>query len=224
MSRETSARRHPFRNGLFSRANRVVLTGFEPFGGSKVNSSQRVAEALDGVVVAKLRIRSVVLPCRFGAAAAALHRTIRQHRPALVICLGLAEKRRAITPECLARNRVDARIPDNAGRQPRGQPVREGGPVTLRSGLPVAQIAAAMRAAGLPARVSRSAGRFVCNEVFYRLMDSLPPRSGIRAGFIHLPLLRVRGHHGSGLSLTQLVRAIRIAIEVSAVAAKSRKK
>lgn len=195
--------------------NRVVLTGFEPFGGAGINPSQCVAEALDDVVVAGLRIRSVVLPCRFGEAATVLHRAIRRHRPSLVICLGLAETRRAITPESLARNRVDARIPDNAGRQPRRQPVRAGGPATLRSGLPVAGIAAAMRAAGLPARVSRSAGHFVCNEVFYRLMDSLPPRSGIRAGFIHLPLLRAGGRNPSGLSLAQLVRGVRIAIEAS---------
>ena len=215
MSRESSACRHSFRNGLFSFGNRVVLTGFEPFDGAKVNPSQRVAEALDDVVVAGLLIRSVVLPCRFGAAATVLHRAIRRHRPGLVICLGLAEKRRAITPESLARNTVDARIPDNAGRQPRCQRVRAGGPATLRSGLPVAEIAAAIRAAGLPARVSRSAGRFVCNEVFYRLMDSLPARCGIRAGFIHLPLLRNGGRKTSGLSLAQLVRGVRIAIEVS---------
>lgn len=193
----------------------MLLTGFEPFGGCAVNPSQRVAAALDGVVVAGRRIRSLTLPCRFGEAFAVLQQALRRENYGLVICLGLAEKRRAITPESLARNRVDARIPDNAGRQPRRQPVRRDGPATLRSGLPVAEIAAALRAAGLPARVSRSAGRFVCNELFYRLMDSRAVRSGVRAGFIHVPLMRSGRRPQSGLSLAQLTRAVRIAIEVS---------
>jgi pyroglutamyl-peptidase len=187
----------------------VLVTGFEPFGGARSNPSQRVAEALDGAVVAGMRVRSVVLPCRFGAAPEALRRALRRHRPDVVVSLGLAGNRSAITPEWLARNRLDARIPDNAGYQPRRQRINPRGPQTRRTGLPARDIAAALRAAGFPARVSRSAGRFVCNEVFYRLMEACPRRSGVRAGFIHVPPLGARG-----MTLAQLVRAVRLAIEV----------
>ncbi len=180
-----------------------------------MNPSQRVAAALDGAVISGRSVRSLILPCRFGEAFAVLHKALKRGNYGLVICLGLAEKRCAITPESLARNWVDARMPDNAGRQPRRQPVRRGGPATLRSGLPVAEIAAALRAAGLPARVSRSAGRFVCNELFYQLMDSPAGRAGVRAGFIHVPLMRAGRRNPSGLSLAQLTRAVRIAIEVA---------
>jgi pyroglutamyl-peptidase len=188
------------------------VTGFEPFGGARSNPSEQAARALAGIVVAGRPVRAVVLPCRFGAAAEALRRALRRYRPGVVICLGLAETRREITPERLARNRVDARIPDNAGRQPRRQMLSERGAAALRSGLPVVRIAGALRTAGFPARVSRSAGRFVCNEVFYRLMEACPQASGVRAGFIHLPRLR---KEGQGLTLAQLVRAVRIAIEVT---------
>jgi pyroglutamyl-peptidase len=215
MSRETSGRRIPIRNDLFSIGNRILLTGFEPFGGARVNPSQRVAEALAGTVISGRRVQSLILPCRFGEGFAVLQKALRGKNYDLVICLGLAEKRRAITPERMARNRMDARIPDNAGRHPRRQPVRLGGPATLQSGLSVAGIAAALRAAGLPARVSRSAGRFVCNELFYRLLDSPPVRAGLRAGFIHVPALRVGSRKRSGLSLAAMVRAVRIAIAVA---------
>ncbi len=196
----------------------MLLTGFERFGSGQPNPSGQVAECLRRKVLRAHEVRAVVLPCRFGAAAEILQAAIRRYRPRLVVCLGLAETRRDITPEAWAYNRVDARIPDNAGVQPRRQPVRGGGPRRWRATLPVAEIAAALRAAGLPARVSRSAGRFVCNEVFYRLMDGLPPGGGVRAGFIHLPPLAVKGRGGPGLSLREQVRAVRIAIEVALAA------
>jgi pyroglutamyl-peptidase len=187
-----------------------LVTGFEPFGGARSNPSQRVAEVLGGTFVAGVRIRAVVLPCRFEAAPAALRGALRRYHPTVVVCLGLAANRHAITPERFARNRVDARIPDNAGRQPRRQRLSACGAERLASGLPVARIAASQRASGLPARVSCSAGRFVCNEVFYRLMEACPPKSGVRAGFIHLPPLRGRG---GTLHLGELVQAVRIAIQ-----------
>lgn len=186
------------------------MTGFEAFGGARRNPAQRVAEALDGGRVADMRVRSVVLPCRFGVAPEALRRALRRHRPAVVVCLGLAGNRSEITPEALARNRVDARIPDNAGHQPRRQRINPRGPATRRTGLPVIAIAAELRRAGFGARVSRSAGSFVCNEVFYRLMEECPRRSGVRAGFIHVPPPGARG-----MTLAQLVRAVRVAIRVS---------
>jgi pyroglutamyl-peptidase len=218
MSRESSAPSGPSRNGSFSIRNRVLLTGFEPFGGAILNPSQLVAEALQGQVVAGLRIHSLVLPCRFGSAAADLARAVRRLRPGLVICLGLASRRRAVTPESVAWNRINARIADNAGLRPRGRRILATGPARLSSGLPVREIAAAVRAAGLPARVSGSAGHFVCNELFYRLMRELAKHPGVRGGFIHVPPLRTLTRKSQGPSLARLVRAVRIAIEVSALA------
>jgi pyroglutamyl-peptidase len=215
MSRESSAKTRAVRNSSFTIKGRVLVAGFEPFGGGTVNPSERVAQALDARVISGWHVRGVVLPCRFGAAPVALLRAIRRERPRIVICLGLASRRRAVTPERWARNLVEARIPDNAGFQPGRRLIEAGGEAILPSGLPVEQIARAMRSAGLPARVSVSAGRFVCNELFYRLMKACRSGAGVRAGFIHLPPLRTRGRRTGGLSQAQLVRAVRIAITVA---------
>ena len=96
-----------------------------------------------------------------------------RHRPALVICLGLANGRPGITPERVAINVDDARIPDNAGRQPVDRPVVRGGPAAYWSTLPIKAIVEALRRNGIPAAVSQTAGTFVCNHVFYALMHEL---------------------------------------------------
>jgi pyroglutamyl-peptidase len=198
----------------------VLITGFEPFGGERINPSQQVIEALHGwrpragVVVA-----TRLLPCVFGDALRALDDALARERPALVIALGQAASRDAISVERVAINVDDARIADNAGAQPVDQPVIAGGAAAYFSTLPIKAIVAALREAGLPAEVSQTAGTFVCNHVFYGLAHAVAhaPRP-LRGGFIHLPCLpeQTNALQGrAGLPLNAMIDAVRIAVRVA---------
>ncbi|MDF2667411.1 MAG: pyrrolidone-carboxylate peptidase, partial [Microbacterium sp.] len=166
----------------------VLLTGFEPFAGDATNPSgdavrvvqERWAGAEDLVVE--------VLPVAFDAAATRLRQLLDEHRPDVVIATGLAGGRAHVTPERVAINLADARIPDNDGAQPVDRPVVDGGPVAYFATLPVKAIAAALDDEGIPAAVSHSAGTFVCNHVMYTVLDAAAP--DVRAGFVHLPYAR----------------------------------
>jgi pyroglutamyl-peptidase len=196
---------------------RVLLTGFEPFGGDAVNASQEIARRLDGAEVAGHAVRGVVLPCVFGRAEHRLFELIRTVKPVLIVCLGQAEGRRAITPELLAVNLDDARIPDNAGNQPVDTPVVSGGPAAWWSGLPVRAMVEAMNARGIPAERSRSAGGFVCNHLFFALMHRLSRRRNPPpAGFIHVPAIGEPDGEKPGLPLEVMVEGIRVALTVCA--------
>ena len=196
----------------------ILLTGFEPFGGDAANPSQDVARILNGETIAGHTVVGALLPCVFGAALGELRLQARSCAPALVVCLGLAGNRAAITPERVAINVDDARIPDNAGLQPVDRPVIRGGPAAYWSTLPVKAIVAELRRQGLPAEVSQSAGTFVCNHVFYGLMHELAVRRpGVRGGFIHIPWGTGQGPRGAAsLPLESLVAGVRAALEVSA--------
>ncbi len=192
---------------------RVLLTGFEPFGGDAVNASQKIVRRLDGAEVAGYVVRGAVLPCVFGQAEQRLFELIRTVKPALIVCLGQAEGRRAITPELLAVNLDDARIPDNAGNQPVDTPVVPGAPAAWWSGLPVRAMVQAMRARGLPAELSRSAGGFVCNHLFFALMHRLSRRQNPPpAGFVHVPAVGEPDGAKPGLPLEVLVEGVRVAL------------
>jgi pyroglutamyl-peptidase len=191
----------------------VLVTGFEPFGGERINPSAEVARSLDGTPVGGVPVAGVVLPCVFGGALAALRAALAAHRPQLVIALGLAGGRSAISLERIAINVDDARIADNADAQPIDRPIVARGPAAYFSTLPIKSMAAALQAAGWPAEVSQSAGTFVCNHVFYGLMHTLARRRGVRGGFIHLPRLPAQGE--PSLPLADQVAAIRLVIEVA---------
>ncbi|MFD9684592.1 pyroglutamyl-peptidase I [Kitasatospora sp. NPDC059088] len=181
---------------------RVLLTGFEPFDGADVNPSWEVARLVadnppDGLLVTATR-----LSCVFGQAAEELRTAIADCAPDLVVCLGQAIGRPDVTVERVAVNVDDARIPDNAGRQPVDRPVVPGGPAAYFATLPVKACVAAVREAGAPASLSHTAGTFVCNHVFYALMHTLatehPTASG---GFVHIPALPEQVLDGSAPAL-----------------------
>ena len=152
----------------------VLLTGFEPFGGAADNPSARAVLALGARrnPPAGTRVFSHVLPVRYGHAGIALHDAVRRHWPDVLIATGLAGGRADISVERVAINVDDARIPDNDGVQLIDAPVVAGGPVAYFSTLPIKAITAAIRAAGVPAQVSQTAGTFLCNHIFFRA----PPR------------------------------------------------
>ena len=167
----------------------ILVTGFEPFGGDRINPSGEVARALDGRTINGAPVIGIVLPCVFGASTDALREALDTHRPQLVLALGLAAGRDGFTLERVAINLDDARIADNAGAQPIDQPVVARGPAAHFTTLPIKAMMAALHDAGHAASVSYSAGTFVCNHVFYGLQHVLKRRRSVRSGFMHLPCL-----------------------------------
>ena len=199
---------------------RVVVTAFEPFGGEHLNASLEVARALEREGVSGVRLTVVELPVvRYQASEEAL-RVVHELQPDVVILLGEAGGRSAVSPERVAINLDHFPIADNAGHQPQGEPIVVDGPVGYFSTLPVDAIVEAVEQAGVPAAASSSAGHFLCNRLFYRVMHALVEEGlSTRAGFIHLPYLDAqtvgKNPEPPGLPLESLVDAVRCAIAVS---------
>ena len=197
---------------------RVLLTGFEPFGGETVNPSWEAVRALRGRRIAGHRIEVARLPTAFGDALTALGAALAASRPRLVIAVGQAGGRDRLSLERVAINVDDARVADNRGRQPVDVPVVAGAPAAYFSTLPIKAALAALTAAGIPAAISQSAGTYVCNHVFYGLMHTLALRRGVRGGFVHIPFLPAQAaHHRSAPSMTldTVIAALRLIVEVS---------
>jgi pyroglutamyl-peptidase len=169
---------------------RVLLTGFEPFGSSTVNPSERIVSAIAsmGEQETGLRIATAVLPVVFGEASRRIVELVDAVEPDIVLALGQAEGRSELSLERIAINLDDARIPDNSGAVITDAQVIDEGPAALFTSLPVKDMAEAIRAAGVPAGLSLSAGTFVCNHVFYALQHHLH-LSQVGSGFMHVPLL-----------------------------------
>ncbi|MDB5818521.1 MAG: pcp [Rhizobacter sp.] len=200
----------------------VLVTGFEPFDRDPVNPSWEAARALDGVEIGGCRVVARQLPCVLRDVRAAMIDAVESTRPDLVIALGLAGGRASVSLERVAINWVDARIPDNAGVQPVDEPVVIDGPAAYFTGLPIKAMAQAVRAAGIPASVSFSAGTYACNAAFYALMHHIAQRRPhVRGGFVHMPYLPAMAvdHPGApSLSLPDLVEAVRIMVKTAVAA------
>jgi pyroglutamyl-peptidase len=202
------------RIGAMARAQRILLTGFEPFGGDAVNPSWLVAQSLHGERVGRAQVVAACLPVVFGTSLQRLQALLAEHRPRVVLALGLAASRTELSIERVALNVDDARMTDNAGAQPIDVPVVEGGPAARFATLPIKSIVAALLQVGVPAAVSQTAGTYVCNHVFYGLMHALRRRRGVAAGFIHLPPL-AQADGAGGLPLEVMVLGVRMAIELA---------
>lgn len=197
----------------------ILLTGFEPFDRETLNPSAEVVQALAGQAVAGWTVQGLVLPCVFDAVAAPLQQALDTWRPGVVICLGQAGGRAGISLERVAINFDDARIPDNAGAQPRDRPVLPGGAPAHFTRLPVKAIVQGLVEAGLPAEVSLTAGSFVCNHLFYRLMQAIRRRPSVQAGFVHLPWLPEQAARrpvaAPSLPLARQVQAVHLALQTT---------
>ena len=197
----------------------VLLTGFEPFDQDTLNPSWEAVRLLDETLINEdVRIIARQLPCVFSQAPAHLHALIERFTPHMVLAVGLGPGRSDIALERVAINLIDARIPDNLGEQPIDIPVAAEGPTAYFSTLPIKAMVAALRAAGIPATVSHTAGTFVCNQVFYSLQHSLAG-STVRSGFMHVPLLTeqvaLAASAQSSMSLDTLVKALRVAVSAA---------
>lgn len=176
---------------------RILVTAFEPFGGDPENASleavRRLEQAWRDDPQPRIELVTGTLPVAFAAAGPALAALVERHAPDAVLAVGEAGGRSAITPERWAVNEDDARIPDNAGDQPRGTAIEPDGPTRRPSGLDIDALVSAILAVGLPAHASDDAGRFLCNHVAY-LVAGLP----VAGGFIHVPAVRSSGTAGVG--------------------------
>ncbi|WP_066078129.1 pyroglutamyl-peptidase I [Pseudoclavibacter albus] len=196
---------------------RILVTGFDPFDGESCNPSWDAVSQLSEQI-AGAEIVTKCVPTEFRRATAEVSEAIDELAPDAVVLVGQAGGRADVTPERVAINLEDARIPDNAGAQPIDVPVADDGPAAYFSTLPVKAMVAAIRDAGLPASLSNSAGTFVCNDLMYGVLHHLAVtgRTAVRAGFVHVPFVPEQAARHEGAAswpLDNIVRALTAAIE-----------
>ena len=188
----------------------LLITGFEPFGGQTVNPSwEAVAQLPD--TVGQWTLHKLRIPVEYGTAARQVCEKARELDAEAVISVGQAGGRSAVTPEVIGIDLREAAIPDNAGRLCKGEPIEEGGPDGIFSTLPVREMVAAIGEKGIPAKLSYSAGAYVCNDVLYTLLRHFEG-TAVRAGFIHVPF--IPGQREPNMPLEDIVTALTAAIEV----------
>jgi pyroglutamyl-peptidase len=150
----------------------ILLTGFQPYGGRQLNPSAEVVRALDGTGIDGCTVRGMLLPVSFAAANQPLTDAIMEHRPVLVVSMGLWPGEPVIRLERVAVNRASFEMPDNDGQRLLNDQVEPDGPVARAVTLPVGEIIASLRGKGIPARASDTAGTFLCNTTLYRALGS----------------------------------------------------
>jgi len=198
-------------------SKKVLLTGFEPFGGASFNPSGAVVQEIAALGIDGIEIVTAILPVEYKRSAKILIDLIETHQPSIVISLGQAEGRDFIGPEQVAINLADARIADNAGISQENQPINEAAADAYFSTLPIRAIVAAISDLGISAKISLSAGAFICNEIFFTAQAFLEA-STVISGFIHLPLAPNQAAEFPGLPtmpIADQVKAIKAAIQVS---------
>ena len=187
---------------------KLLITGFDPFGGESVNPSWEAVKLLPDTV-GDYQLHKLQIPTVFGLAPQKVLEAARAIEPDVIISVGQAGTRDSVTPERIGINMRSARIADNAGRIPVEESIVPGGPDGMFSTLPVAAMVDAIRAANLPAAISNTAGTFVCNDTLYSLLHRYQGTS-VRCGFIHVPWLPEQG--SPSLTLEQTVQALTAAI------------
>ena len=191
---------------------KIIVTGFDPFGGEKINPSIECVKALpeiEGVELIRLE-----LPTVFKESAKRLNEVINDVKPDAVLSVGQAGGRAGITMERIAINVDDARIPDNISQQPIDEAIQLDGEAAYFTTLPIKRIVKAIREAGIPAEVSNSAGTFVCNHIMYQaLFAATKADKPFKAGFMHIPFIPEQTTDKPSLPLEESTKAVQIAIE-----------
>ena len=190
---------------------KLLFTGFDPFEGEDVNPSWEAVKLLPEQI-GDWQLTKIEIPTVFGLAAQTVLYAAQELQPDAIICVGQAGGRAAITPEVYGVNLRHARIADNAGNQPLAVPIIQNAPASYMSTLPVNDIVHAVRNAGLPCKLSFSAGRFVCNDVLYTLLHHYRG-TNTKVGFIHVPYLPEQAKEGQpSMPLDDIVNALACAI------------
>ena len=187
---------------------RLLITGFDPFGGNSINPSWMAVDLLPESI-GEYTLCKLPIPTVYGKAAAIVLDKAKEFRPDMILCIGLASGRDAVTPERIAVNIRDERIADNAGNQLSGERIAKDGPAAYFSTVPVEKMAQSIRNVGIPASVSNTAGTFVCNDVLYTLLHHYA-ETDTRVGFIHVPNIPESGT--PSLPIEQHVSALAAAI------------
>ena len=169
---------------------KIILTGFEPFGGSEVNSSWETAVRVGQLAPKDVCMETLLLPVSFVRAGEMIREALREKRPDVLVMLGQRGKGESIDIERIAINMMDASNPDNDGYHPQEQTIVDGGEAAYFSNLPVKTLRDALLHRGIPARVSNSAGLYVCNSTYYNALNEIYEQGlPTKALFIHLPII-----------------------------------
>jgi pyroglutamyl-peptidase len=189
---------------------KILVTGFEPFGGERTNPSWEAVLSLPEKINGWI-IKKHLVPVVFLEAVESVMEVSREFCPDVILSVGQAGGRAEITPEMIGINLRHASIPDNKGNKPQDEPIVDGGKAAYFSTIPVRKISEAISYVGIPSKVSYSAGTYVCNDLLYTLLANFDS-SATRVGFIHVPYSSEQGKSPS-MELCDIVKAITIAIE-----------
>ena len=198
---------------------KLLLTAFTPFDGERINPALEAVKLVKDKI-GNLEIVKLEVPTVFGKSIDTVREAIERERPDFVLSIGQAGGRAEITPERVAINLDDARIPDNEGNQPIDEPVFPDGENAYFSTLPVKAMVEAIRREGLPSSLSNSAGTYVCNHLMYGVLYYLDKRPSIKAGFIHVPYIPEQTKNKKempALELSEIVRGLEAAITAIAI-------
>lgn len=191
---------------------KLLITGFDPFGGERINPSWEAVKLLPETI-GEYALTKLQIPTVFGLAAEAALAAARDLSPDVILSVGQAGGRKAVTPEVIGINLREAGIPDNMGNRPVNTPVIAGGPDACFATVPVREMVKSITSAGLPAALSFSAGAFVCNDVLYTLLHHYRC-TDTRVGFIHVPFLPEQAKENvPSMALSQIVSGLTAAIE-----------
>ena len=197
---------------------KVLVTGFDPFGGEKLNPALEAIKSLPSEIQGA-EVRWLEVPTVFYKSAKILEEEIRIYQPDIVLCIGQAGGRKGLTPERVAINQDDARIQDNEGNQPIDLPIRPDGASAYFSSLPIKAMVQAIKEEGLPASVSNTAGTFVCNHLMYQVLYLVEKEfPTIKAGFLHIPYMMeqvIDKPNTPAMDLVDIVRGIEAAIRAT---------
>jgi pyroglutamyl-peptidase len=202
---------------------KLLISGFEPFGGSAVNPTQKLIQAIEGETFPGAQIKTVVLPVHFDECVDLLIQEIEHFEPDAVISCGLAGGRTGITPERIAVNikdiAPDSPYSDNQGAKPQDAPINPEGPDGLFATLPIRSMVNRLQDQGIPASISNTAGTFICNNTMYGVLDYIRThRLSTIAGFVHFPAsAEMAAEHPSWPTLPQetMLQALRIIIQTT---------
>lgn len=187
---------------------KLLITGFDPFGGESVNPSWEAVKCLPERI-GEYELCKLEIPTVFDLASQMVLEKAVEIGPSVILCIGQAGGRAAVTPERIGINVRNARIPDNAGNQPMEEPIIPGGPDGIFATVPVVKMVQAIETAGFPGAVSNTAGTFVCNDTLYRLLHHYAG-TPVRVGFIHVPYIPQQGN--PCVPLEQITQALTAAI------------
>lgn len=197
----------------------ILVTGFQPFGGEKINPAWEAIRVLPDSIVGS-KVVKLQIPVVFGVGADVVSTAIDHINPDIVLCVGQAGGRAKITPEFVGINYRDARIPDNDGNQPHAQRIVEDGPDAYFATLPVRAMTEAMNESGIPAALSYTAGTYVCNDVMYSMLHILATKyPNARGAFMHVPFATEQATkqpvNTASLPIEVMVRGLEVALSVA---------